>query len=42
VIETAADYFELVWELAAPDRIPEEAYTGDTEYTFFPSVYRPQ
>ncbi|WP_336330827.1 phospholipase D-like domain-containing protein [Haloarcula sp. CGMCC 1.2071] len=42
VIETAVDYFDLVWELAAPDRIPEEAYTGETEYTFFPSVYRPQ
>lgn len=42
VIETAIDYFDLVWELAAPDRIPEEAYTGETEYTFFPSVYRPQ
>lgn len=42
VIETAIEYFDLVWELAAPDRIPEEAYTGETEYTFFPSVYRPQ
>jgi len=42
VIETAIDYFDLIWELAAPDRIPEEAYTGETKYTFFPSVYRPQ
>jgi hypothetical protein len=42
VLETAIDYFDLVWELAAPDRIPEHAFTGETEYTFFPSVYRPQ
>ena len=41
VLETAINYFDLVWELSAPDRIPEEAYTGETEYTFFPAVYRP-
>lgn len=42
VLQTAIDYFDLVWELAAPDRIPEDAFTGETEYTFFPAVYRPR
>ncbi len=42
VLETAIDYFDMVWELAAPDRIPERAYTEKTQYTSFPAVYRPQ
>lgn len=42
VVETAIDYFDLVWDLAVHDRIPEDAYTGDTEFRYYPSVYRPQ
>lgn len=41
-VETAINYFDLVWELAAPDRIPQEAFTGSTERTYFPDVYRPR
>jgi phosphatidylserine/phosphatidylglycerophosphate/cardiolipin synthase-like enzyme len=42
VVETAIDYFDLVWELAADDRIAEDAYTGETEFRYYPRVYRPQ
>lgn len=42
VVETAIDYFDLVWKLAVDDRIPEDSYTGETEYRYYPRVYRPQ
>lgn len=42
IIDTAIDYFDLIWEVSAPDRIPDEAFTGEMEYSFHPAVYRPQ
>ncbi len=42
VLETGISYFDMIWKIAAPDRIPEEAYTGETQYSFFPNVYRPR
>lgn len=41
IIRTATDYFDLVWEIAEPGKIPEEVFRGDTEYQYFPDVYRP-
>ncbi|WP_332898916.1 phospholipase D-like domain-containing protein [Haladaptatus sp. CMSO5] len=41
-IKGAIEYFDLVWKIAAPDRIPEEAFTGDTEFRFYPRVYQPR
>ena len=41
VIRTATDYFDLVWELAEPDRIDEAMYSGKTNFEFYPRVYRP-
>jgi hypothetical protein len=40
VLETAIDYFDLIWNLAEPDRIDESAYTGKTNFRFYPKVYR--
>ena len=41
VIRTAADHFDLIWELAEPDRIDESVYTRRTNFEFYPKVYRP-
>jgi hypothetical protein len=41
VIKTAADYFDLIWDLAEPDAIDESVYTGKTNFEFYPKVYRP-
>jgi phosphatidylserine/phosphatidylglycerophosphate/cardiolipin synthase-like enzyme len=41
VIQTTADYFDLIWELAEPDTIDESVYTGKTNFEFYPKVYRP-
>lgn len=41
VIETAIDYFDLIWDIAEPDRIDESVFTGKTNFTFYPKVYRP-
>jgi hypothetical protein len=41
VVRTAVDYFDLVWEIAEPGKIPEEVFREDTEYQYFPDVYRP-
>lgn len=40
VIETAGNYFDLIWKLAAPDEIGQEVYTGKTNFEFYPRVYR--
>ncbi len=40
VLETAIDYFDLIWNIAEPDRIDESAFTGKTNFTFYPKVYR--
>lgn len=42
VVKTAIDYFDLVWELSAHDRISEDTFTGDTQFRYYPRVYRPQ
>lgn len=41
VIQTAIDYFDLIWDLAEPDTINESVYTGKTNFEFYPKVYRP-
>lgn len=41
IIQTAADYFDLIWDLAEPDTIDESVYTGKTNFEFYPKVYRP-
>jgi len=41
VIQTATDYFKLIWDLAEPDKIDESVYTGKTNFEFYPKVYRP-
>lgn len=41
VIQTATDYFDLIWDLAEPDAIDESVYTGKTNFEFYPKVYRP-
>ncbi len=40
VIQTATDYFDLIWDLAEPDKIDESVYTGKTNFEFYPKVYR--
>lgn len=41
VIQTAVDYFDLIWNLAAPDEIDESVFTEKTNFQFYPKVYRP-
>jgi hypothetical protein len=41
VIQTAIDYFDLIWEVAEPDAIDESVFTGKTNFQFYPKVYRP-
>ena len=41
VIQTAIDYFDLIWEVAEPDAIDESVFTGKTNFEFYPKVYRP-
>lgn len=41
VIQTAIEYFDLIWELAEPDEIGESVFTGKTNFEFYPKVYRP-
>ena len=41
VIQTATEYFDLIWDLAEPDSINESVYTGKTNFEFYPQVYRP-
>lgn len=41
VIQTAVDYFDLIWEVAEPDEIDESVFTGKTNFEFYPKVYRP-
>jgi hypothetical protein len=41
MIRTATEYFDLVWEIAEPGKIPEEVFRGDVEYQYFPDVYGP-
>lgn len=41
VIDTAIEYFDLVWDLAEPDRIDESTFTAETNFEFYPKVYRP-
>jgi hypothetical protein len=40
VIQTAGDYFDLIWELAAPDQIDKSVFTGKTNFEFYPKLYR--
>ena len=42
VVETAIDYFDLVWELSVHDRISEDTYTGETQSQYYPRLYRPR
>lgn len=41
IIETTIDYFDLIWKISEPDRIDESVFTGKTNFTFYPKVYRP-
>jgi phosphatidylserine/phosphatidylglycerophosphate/cardiolipin synthase-like enzyme len=41
VIQTAIEYFDLIWKLAEPDEIDESVFTGKTSFEFYPKVYRP-
>lgn len=41
VIQTAVDYFDLIWEVSEPDTIDESVLTGKTNFEFYPNVYRP-
>ena len=40
IISAARQYFDFVWELAEPDEIPESAFRGETNWQFYPKVYR--
>ncbi|WEL18865.1 hypothetical protein SVXHr_2722 [Halorhabdus sp. SVX81] len=41
VIQTAIDYFDLIWDVAEPDEIDKSVFTGQTNFEFYPKVYRP-
>lgn len=41
VIQTASEYFDLVWKAAEPDKIPASVFRGETQYSYYPKVYRP-
>lgn len=41
VIETAIEYFDLIWDIVEPDRIDESVFTEKTKFSFYPKVYRP-
>jgi len=40
VLETTIDYYDFIWGLSEPDRIDESVFTGKTNFTFYPKVYR--
>lgn len=40
-IRTAIEFFDLIWELSAPDHINESVFRGETNFQFYPKVYRP-
>jgi hypothetical protein len=41
VLETAIDYFDLIWNISEPDRIDESVFPRKTKFSFYPKVYRP-
>jgi len=41
LIETAQSYFDLIWQLAQVDKIPEKVMFGEVPFKFYPKAYEP-